>query len=130
MADTRRPAADPLSLRGGGGEEGLSHERPWRRSEAAARKFASFIWPLTSVSEVRRLLATRHISPLLLQWQEPPLQRGRCARLPPSWWGHRKLFDTYSLQGSTRACSSGTGVTRFGLRLLGPLACAKSCCGS
>jgi hypothetical protein len=40
--------------------------RPWERSVAAAEEFASFDWPLTTIPEVLRLLACRHISPTWL----------------------------------------------------------------
>ena len=40
--------------------------RPWERSAEAAAEFASFTWPLTSVSEVVRLLACQHIAPTWL----------------------------------------------------------------
>ena len=40
--------------------------RPWERSVDAAAEYASFDWPLTTVEEVRRLLATTHISPTWL----------------------------------------------------------------
>ena len=40
--------------------------RPWERSAAAAAEFASFTWPLTTIAEVKRLLASPHLSPTWL----------------------------------------------------------------
>jgi hypothetical protein len=40
--------------------------RPWERSREALAEFESFDWPLRTVVEVHRLLATRHITPTWL----------------------------------------------------------------
>ena len=40
--------------------------RPWERSPEALIEFESFDWPLRTVAEVRRLLATEHLSPTWL----------------------------------------------------------------
>ena len=40
--------------------------RPWERSLEALAEFESFDWPLRTVAEVRRLLATVHLSPTWL----------------------------------------------------------------
>ena len=61
-----------LRVRGSGDTAGLEaaagarHLRPWLRSPEATTEYASFTWPLTTVAEVRRLLASRHLCPTWL----------------------------------------------------------------
>ena len=72
-----------LRPRGGGDATPVAFSRPWERSDAAAAEFASFTWPLTTVAEVKRLLATSHmrfwlrrctvlLSGLTMEWMRGP----------------------------------------------------------
>ena len=54
-----------LTLRGGC-RGGQAHLRSWQRSAAAAAEFASFTWPITSLDELHRLLASEHLKPTWL----------------------------------------------------------------
>ena len=57
--------ADPRRLPGSLPGDG-PHPRPWARSPGARDEYDSFEWPLTSLSEVQRLLRMRHIRPTWL----------------------------------------------------------------
>lgn len=58
-------AQDPSSLPGSPAGAG-TYLRPWARSAEAAAEYASFSWPLLEISEVVRLLATKHLRPTWL----------------------------------------------------------------
>ena len=65
--DAVAPPPEPSAARvPGTSAESGPHARPWERSAAAAAEFASFEWPLTELSEVRRLLSSKHLRPTWL----------------------------------------------------------------